>query len=209
MRTHQDAELSIILYDSDPSLFRILVDQEDKENVVDPTRTVIVYTVASAVSIICNVLLLILISRKKYLEEEMEQPTYYRIMRFLVFSCMVINGNYVVAGISGNMRDILTEQEASENDISFGCHVQSFLDVFSYTVYMIGCVWLCVYFLLRLYYGVAQISPVTEAFTYTIIVFIAIGYYDALFRNGTVGPNHFYGICSVNSQDNSSPVFHW
>lgn len=73
-------EKDTMLYDPATNI-RILVVQDDVAE-EDPTITtaVIVYTVVSAVSILCNFLVLFLISRKKYLEEETKQPTYYRIM---------------------------------------------------------------------------------------------------------------------------------
>ena len=72
-----------------------------------PTSTEIfvaeIYTAVAAISISCNFLLLFLISRKKYPDEESNQPIYHRIMCALAITSSFSAGNYFVAGINGSL----------------------------------------------------------------------------------------------------------
>ena len=79
-----------------------------KENLdTAPTSTEIfvaeIYTTVAAISLSCNFLLLFLISRKKYPDEESKQPTYHHIMCALAIFSTFSAGNYFVAGISGSL----------------------------------------------------------------------------------------------------------
>lgn len=173
-----------------------------------------IYTAVAAIAILCNLLLLFLISRKKqYQDEESKQPTYNRIMCALAIISSFTAGNYFVAGISGSLADNLnlpsidTSESLFEltsimkqlSDISLGCYIQSVIDWFCYIAFTCGCCWLCLYFLLKLNYGVAKISPFVEVAVYAIIFLFSLGNltFQLIRTNVTVNPNPVAGICVI------------
>ncbi|GFH43861.1 predicted protein [Chaetoceros tenuissimus] len=170
-----------------------------------------VYTTVAAISISCNFLLLYLISKKKYPDEESKQPVYNRIMCALAIISSFSAGNYFVAGISGSLADnmMFGTDDSSKSffdmveflkqttDISLGCYVQSIVDFSCYFAFMLGCCWLCLYFLLRLNYGVARISPFVETAVY-IAIFLVTGWYTRFtLLNVTVTQDPVVGMCFI------------
>ncbi|GFH52613.1 predicted protein [Chaetoceros tenuissimus] len=176
-------------------------------------------TAAAAVSILCNLVVLFLASRKKETDEESHQPIYQRIMSALAISGTLLEANYFVAGISGSALNVMTLKLPFQGDevtimnqgsesISIGCYMQAFVDAYFYIVYIFCCVWLCLYFLLKLNYGVARVSKCAEVSAYLIIFLLAFG--DVSFSymdGGTVASNPSYGICSIFPQSDIDYYF--
>ncbi|GFH43879.1 predicted protein [Chaetoceros tenuissimus] len=169
-----------------------------------------IYTAAAAISIACNFLLLFLISRKKYPDEESKQPVYTRIMCALAIISSFSAGNYFVAGISGSLADNMSFPAVSSSffnfseivketsDISLKCYIQSIIDFSCYVAFMFSCCWLCLYFLLRMNYGVARISLFVEIAIYTVISLVTVWYTRfTLLRNVTVAPDPLFGMCLI------------
>lgn len=101
--------------------------------------------------------------------------------------------------------DEVTIMNQGSETISIGCYMQAFVDAYFYDAYMFCFVWLCLYFLLKLNYGIARISKCAEVSAYLIIFLLAFG--DVSFSymdGGTVAPNPSYGICSIFSQSYGS-----
>ena len=91
--------------------------------------------------------------------------------------------------------DMMVMTEASES-ISFGCYMQAFLDCYLYTAHMFYCVWLCLYFLLKLNHGIATISKCAEVSAYLVIFYLSFGYTSIEINRGVIAPNPSFGICS-------------
>lgn len=100
--------------------------------------------------------------------------------------------------------DIMVKTEAKNESISFGCFMQAFLDTYFYIAYMFCCVWLCLYFLLKLNHGIARLSKCAEVSAYLTIFLLAFGFYSFLFMNGAVTPYPSYGLCLLIPQ----PVYY-
>ncbi|GFH43875.1 predicted protein [Chaetoceros tenuissimus] len=198
-------------------MFLLLIRTTEQENHHEETATSIetfvaeIYTAVAAISISCNFLLLFLISRKKYPDEESKQPIYHRIMCALAIFSTFSAGNVLVAGISGSLANKMSFPAVSTSffnfseivketsDITLGCYVQSIIDFSCYTAFMFACCWLCLYFLLRLNYGVGKkISPIVEAVAYTVIFFVTVWYTRfVLLRNAAIAPNPVAGLCVI------------
>lgn len=177
----------------------IVVDRSDQ-------NMVLVSIIFPTISILCNCLVLFLISRKRDSNEESKQPIYHRIICAIAITTSFIVGNYLVAAVNGSMTEILMMQQpvndgptkpTDESIVSFGCYMQSFVDFFFYRIYMLESLWLMVYFLLRLNYGLAKIAPYAEAFTHIFFLIFSLGNYIFVEENGTVAPFPPYGICVV------------